>query len=204
MQKKFLLLFTSTIILFQIASSQVSVNDNLIFDSLPARWDEAIPLGNGMLGALIWQKNDKLRFSLDRADLWDERPAIDLSKLNFKWVQQQVAKNQYDVFAQGLQEMLLQSYSGIIEILPAIQASWKDISFNNLRAEGAFLISAIKTNGTIDEVTVKAEQGGTLHLKLPFKKFYLSDAAKKYVVKAGVIVIEMSKGEKIEIKNGFE
>ena len=54
------------------------------------------PLGNGMLGALIWQKNDKLRFSLDRADLWDERPAIDFSKFNFKWVQQQVAKKQYD------------------------------------------------------------------------------------------------------------
>ena len=29
---------------------------NLLFDSLPKRWDEAIPLGNGMLGALIWQK----------------------------------------------------------------------------------------------------------------------------------------------------
>jgi len=93
---RLILLFLFAIILFQSASSQVSTNDNLVFDSLPKRWDEAIPLGNGMLGALVWQKNDKLRFSLDRADLWDERQALDLSKFNFKWVQQQVAKKQYD------------------------------------------------------------------------------------------------------------
>ena len=100
--------------------------------------------------------------------------------------------------------MLLQSYSGVIEIFPAVPQSWKDISFNNLRTEGAFLISAAKTNGTIDEVTVKAEQGGTLHLKLPFKTFYLSDTAKKYDIKDGIMIIEMSRGEHLTIKNGFE
>ena len=47
---------------------------NLQFDTLAKRWDEALPIGNGMLGALIWEKNGKLRISLDRADLWDERP----------------------------------------------------------------------------------------------------------------------------------
>jgi len=73
---------------------------NLAFSRLPDRWDEALPLGNGMLGTLVWQKGDNLRFSLDRADLWDERPAIDLSKFNFKWVEQQVAKGQYDTVQQ--------------------------------------------------------------------------------------------------------
>ena len=29
---------------------------NLHFNSLAQRWDEAIPLGNGMLGALVWEK----------------------------------------------------------------------------------------------------------------------------------------------------
>ncbi len=107
-------------------------------------------------------------------------------------------------FAQGLQEMLLQSYSGVIEIFPAIPASWKNVSFNNLRAEGAFLVSAAKTNGVIDAVTVTAEQGGILRLKLPFKTFYLADAAKRYDVANGIIEIDMSRGEKIVIKNGFE
>ena len=35
-------------------------------------WDEAIPLGNGKLGALIYG-NGQLRLSLDRTDLWDNR-----------------------------------------------------------------------------------------------------------------------------------
>ena len=46
---------------------------NLKFSELAENWDEAIPLGNGMLGALNWQKEGKLRISLDRADLWDLR-----------------------------------------------------------------------------------------------------------------------------------
>lgn len=39
------------------------------------RWDEAIPLGNGMLGGLLWGEGNTLKLSLDRGDLWDERPA---------------------------------------------------------------------------------------------------------------------------------
>lgn len=75
---------------------QFSKND-LIFDQLATRWDEAIPLGNGMLGALIWQNGKRLRFSLDRADLWDLRPMENLDKpeWKFKWVHQQWKNNTY-------------------------------------------------------------------------------------------------------------
>src|SRR5512136_2106513 len=38
-------------------------------------WDEAIPLGNGLLGGLVWGEDHTLRFSFDRGDLWDERPS---------------------------------------------------------------------------------------------------------------------------------
>jgi len=40
-----------------------------------ATWDEAVPLGNGLLGGLLWGEGGTLRLSLDRGDLWDERPA---------------------------------------------------------------------------------------------------------------------------------
>lgn len=62
---------------------------------LPTVWDEALPLGNGVLGALVWEKAGELRFSLDRADLWDLRPADSLAKRNFKWVMAQVEKGDY-------------------------------------------------------------------------------------------------------------
>ena len=37
-------------------------------------WDEAIPLGNGLMGGLLWGDKNVVRLSLDRGDLWDERP----------------------------------------------------------------------------------------------------------------------------------
>jgi len=37
------------------------------------RWDEAIPLGNGLLGGLLWGRDGQINLSLDRGDLWDLR-----------------------------------------------------------------------------------------------------------------------------------
>ena len=71
--------------------------NDLIFSDLATRWDEAIPLGNGMLGALVWQNGHNLRISLDRADLWDLRPMQNLNKpeWKFKWVFRQWENNTY-------------------------------------------------------------------------------------------------------------
>ncbi len=72
---------------------------HLQFPRLATSWDEGIPLGNGRLGALIWQKENHLRFSLDCSELWDLRPMINVDKpeFSFKWVQQQVKDNNYKV-----------------------------------------------------------------------------------------------------------
>ena len=86
-----LLLFVSVSIF-----AQPKPQHNLVFDSLAKRWDEGIPLGNGWLGALIWQKDNKIRVSLDRVDLWDDRPMPEIHKLKFRWVVEKVKLNQYD------------------------------------------------------------------------------------------------------------
>lgn len=80
--------------------AQKAKEHNLAFDHLASRWDEAIPLGNGMIGALVWQKENTLRFSLDRADLWDERKAFHIEEHDFNWVVQQVKNNDYSVVQQ--------------------------------------------------------------------------------------------------------
>jgi len=79
-----------------ILVAQPGPADNLRFDSLAVRWDEGIPLGNGWLGELIWKKDNKLRISLDRVDLWDDRPMPEIDKLKFNWVVAQVNKGEYD------------------------------------------------------------------------------------------------------------
>lgn len=79
-------------------------------------------------------------------------------------------------YAAGLQEMLLQSYAGFIEIMPAVPDAWKNISFNQLRAEGAYLVSAQKQNGAITQVKIVAEKGGKTKLKLPFSNWKVAVA----------------------------
>lgn len=79
---------------------------SLNFKQIPLRWDEALPLGNGMVGQLIWKKGDSLRFAVDRADLWDERPmeGLERPEFNFNWIRQQVLKNDYRIVQQYFDE----------------------------------------------------------------------------------------------------
>ena len=70
--------------------------------------------------------------------------------------------------AAGVQEMLLQSHGGTIRIFPAVPDDWKDASFTTLRAEGAFLVSALRSGGATRQVEILAEKGGTCRLASPF------------------------------------
>ena len=45
----------------------------LRIDGPITRWDEGLPIGNGLIGALVWGEGRTIRISLDRADLWDTR-----------------------------------------------------------------------------------------------------------------------------------
>lgn len=71
-------------------------------------------------------------------------------------------------FASSLQEMLLQSHTGVVELFPALPAQWKEASFNTLRTEGAFLVSARMQDGRVSEVTATSTVGGPLRLRNPF------------------------------------
>ena len=106
-------------------------------------------------------------------------------------------------FAAGLQEMLLQSYSGIIEIMPAIPQSWRSLSFDQLRAEGAFLVSARKIEGVITEVKIVSEKGGTVKLKLPFQKYNTTKADNVKIIsqKDGFVQLVFSRNGQLILKN---
>jgi alpha-L-fucosidase 2 len=70
--------------------------------------------------------------------------------------------------AAAIQEMLIQSHTGIIRIFPAIPSGWKDVAFKTLRTEGAFLVSAQQKDGSIEKIEISSENGGTCKLKNPF------------------------------------
>lgn len=71
-------------------------------------------------------------------------------------------------FASGIQEMLLQSHTGVIRVFPAIPAGWREVSFDRLRAMGAFLVSAVKEEGEVRSVRIYPEQGGICRIASPF------------------------------------
>ena len=98
-------------------------------------------------------------------------------------------------FASAIQEMLLQSHDGMIEIFPAIPEAWRDVSFNQLRAEGAFVISARKENGKVKTITILSEQGGELKVKNIFEG--LSTGSDPYKLVNDVIVFETKPGQRI-------
>ena len=70
--------------------------------------------------------------------------------------------------AAGIQEMLMQSHRGKIEVFPAIPPAWREVSFRTLRAEGAFLVSAARTGGRVTRLEVTAERGGVCRFLSPF------------------------------------
>ena len=93
-------------------------------------------------------------------------------------------------FASGVQEMLLQSHTELIRVFPAVPTSWKDVSFTQLRAMGAFLVSAEKKNGSVTKVTVCAEKGGSLKLANPFDDDCTSTTGNTYSAGQSVIQVD--------------
>ncbi len=66
-----------------------------------------------------------------------------------------------------LQEMMLQSFGGVLRIFPAWPAS-HDASFATFRAEGAFLVSAGIAKGVVGPVEIRSERGGVCRLYSPW------------------------------------
>jgi len=104
--------------------------------------------------------------------------------------------------AAGLQEMLLQSYSGTVRLFPAVPAGWRNASFKNLRAEGAFVVSAERRDGTTHSVEMVAEKGGLLRIENPFgEAAYMVAGADASEVKVDgqSLVVRTSPGQKLRL-----
>ena len=98
--------------------------------------------------------------------------------------------------AAALQEMMLQSHEGYIDIFPALPRSWREASFENLRARGALLVSAYKSDGVTKKVVIVAEKGGKVRMK------DVGLTTRKYTEKEedGTLSFTMKAGEKVVFK----
>ncbi|GAA2431326.1 hypothetical protein GCM10010191_51380 [Actinomadura vinacea] len=67
--------------------------------------------------------------------------------------------------AQSLHDMLCQSWGGTIRVFPAVPGAWRDVTLHDFRAEGAFLVSAVRKDGVTQFVRVRSLAGEPCRLR---------------------------------------
>ena len=99
-----------------------------------------------------------------------------------------------------IDECLMQSYDGTIRLFP----NWpleKDAEFHDLRAAGAFLVSAVLKDGKVREVEILSEKGSPLNIILPWRNGSTIKSNKgKFKISSNILKTDTEKGEKIYIK----
>jgi alpha-L-fucosidase 2 len=66
----------------------------------------------------------------------------------------------------AIAEMLVQSHTGEIVLLPALPASWPDGAVTGLRARGGFEVDIAWAKGAVTRATVRSVRGGTARVRL--------------------------------------
>ena len=111
-------------------------------------WDEAIPLGNGTMGVLLWGEGNTLRLSLDRGDLWDERPSKRFTEVrdrfNWRTMQELVASKRMDEFNDIFDSNY--DYNGPPTKLPAGRV---EITLDEAQAVEAFELNLATAEGLV-------------------------------------------------------
>lgn len=94
-------------------------------------------------------------------------------------------------------DMLIQSWGGKIRVFPACPDAWKDVAFYDLRAEGAFLVSAKRSGGKTLFVAIKSLAGEPCRLKTDLAKPIVAEGIDPSAIRRanGLLEIDLKKGE---------
>ena len=106
-----------------------------------------------------------------------------------------------------IQDMLIQSWSdpakdepGLIRIFPALPSAWKDVEFRDLRAEGAFLVSAKRVAGETQSVRIKSLAGEPCRVRPGMRGGICAKGNRQFKlepVSPGIFQIALEKGEEV-------
>ena len=101
-------------------------------------------------------------------------------------------------------DMLLQSWGGFIRVFPACPSQWRDTSFHDLRAEGGFVVSAVREGGHTTFIRIKSLAGEPCRLKcdLPAPVISIGPATAVRRQHDGVIELDLKRGEEVVLHGG--
>jgi hypothetical protein len=102
----------------------------------------------------------------------------------------------------SVNEMMVQSYDGEIHVFPAMPDAWKEASYQNLRTEGAFLVTAKRAHGKTVYLKISSLAGGSFKLTLgsPELAYRIKKSSGTNVIKRadGSWNISIPKGKSLE------
>jgi hypothetical protein len=103
--------------------------------------------------------------------------------------------------ANAISEMLLQSWGGKIRIFPATPDKWQESAFDQLRTQGAFLVSAVRKNGQTQWVKIKSLAGEPCIVKIPgWTRAIQSDKGRKIGIRVlanNEFILDMKVNEEV-------
>ena len=174
--------------------SMIPERHNLQFNKTITQWDEAIPLGNGHLGALIWGEANALRFSLDRADIWDTIPFQGIFEEDFNY------QHMLQLVKEGNGEEIRRKFSSIYQhMTPCKLPAGKLILKLNTESNVESRLSLAKAKADIRVGAVHLEsfihagrKFGVLRVNLPLNQF-------SYYVENSEFGIDIENTSKIDL-----
>lgn len=81
--------------------------------------------------------------------------------------------------ATSIQELLIQSWGNKIRVFPALPEAWENVSFDQLRTEGGFLVSASKTKRETKFIKIYSTKGDTCRLQTDLKVSFVTSDKRK-------------------------
>lgn len=99
--------------------------------------------------------------------------------------------------AQCIHDMLIQSWNSTIRVFPAMPDAWQDACFSDLRAEGAFLVSAARKDGRTQWIRIKSLAGQPCRIRTDMPEPTLKNASRRVLkrVEPGLYELNLKKGD---------
>lgn len=108
----------------------------------------------------------------------------------------------YGGLSRMLLDMLIQSWGDKIRIFPGVGKQWQDAVFDHLRAEGAFLVSAGRKNGSTEWIEIESLAGEPCVIEHNFEAPFKVEGCKMKRLDNRTVRLYLKKGEKAFLYSG--
>src|SRR5439155_1161919 len=109
--------------------------------------------------------------------------------------------------AASIQELFLQDWGGALRVFPAVPSGWADAAFDHLRADGAFIVSALRHGGRTAWVRIESLAAEPCRVVVPdwdtaVVRAHTGPAPLVTQRGAGDFVLELGKGASVVLAPG--